>query len=208
MSVRFDSQEAIEQSYQQIYRGIDTGQDDTLAQISGMVGDSDPEDEFGVNGDSRQPINDALEVTHLAKSPKFQEMHSALKEKVSGWVSKSKSESVSADVRTLNHNKAIAGEELLAVIGAILNEAQERVEQMTTAEAQLVGITDRKQFAKTLSEDADKAKRPVTIDAQGNDTRKKRAFLKSLAPEPREDNAHLQSTLNKLNTGIIPKDEN
>ncbi len=216
MSIKFDSPEAIEQSYQQIYRGIDIGQDDILAQISGMVGDSDftdPEDEFGVNGDTRQPINGAIEVMHLAKSPMFQQLYSGIKEKVSGWVSKSKSESVSADVRALNHNKTIGGEEILAYIGSFLSEAQEAVASMTTQEAQLVGITDRKQFAKTLSEEADKAARPVTYDAQGNNTRQKRAFRQALdspetllaGPEPREDTSHLQSTLNKLNRGIVPQ---
>ena len=194
------------QKSQEMHRGIDVGVEDTLAQISAMTADSnftEDADEAGVNGDVRQPINEALDVIHLSKNPTFQQIYSALREKVSSWTVKSKSEKATADVRSFNHDKEIAGEELLAIIGAILGDAQKRVEEMTTEEAYLVGITDRKEFAKSLAK-GEPSKRPATLDADGNDPRKKRAFLKSLAEKKGEE--RLGSKLTSLNAGHIPQE--
>jgi hypothetical protein len=120
--------------------------------IDDRAGEADitpDEDQFGCNGFDGVPLDKAIEVLRVSKSPVFQEIFSALKALHSECIEKSKNEKQTSDFRNLHHVKGLGVEQSLGVFTAILEDSEARLKAATPTERRAMG-QDANQFISDL----------------------------------------------------------
>ena len=106
------------------------------------------------------PLDNAIEILQVSKSPVFQKIFVALKALHAECVEKSKSEKDSADFRSLNHTKGLGVEQSIGVFTAILEESEARLRAATPAERHAMG-RDANAFIADLLTPVAEVKEPI-----------------------------------------------
>jgi hypothetical protein len=97
------------------------------------------EDENGVNGFDAMPLENAIEIQQVSKSPVFQNIFVALKTLHAECIEKSKNEKELSDFRNLHHVKGLGVEQAIGIFTAILEESEARLKSATPAERRAMG---------------------------------------------------------------------
>ena len=130
----------------------EAGEAEAAKILDDMAGEADitpDEDQFGCNGFDGVPLDKAIEIQRVSKSPVFQEIFSALKALHAECIEKSKNEKQTSDFRNLHHVKGLGVEQSIGVFTAILEESEARLKAATPAERRAMG-KDANQFISDL----------------------------------------------------------
>jgi hypothetical protein len=120
-----------------------------LDETAGEADTTDDEDQFGCNGFDGVPLDKAIEILQVSKSPLFQGIFSALKALHAECIEKSKNEKQTSDFRNLHHVKGLGVEQSIGVFTAILEESEARLKSATPAERRAMG-SEANQFISDL----------------------------------------------------------
>ena len=107
--------------------------------VDWMAGDVDETPDADMSLPDARPLDNAIEILRVSKSPVFQEIFGALKALHAECVEKSKDEKQTADFRGLNHTKGLGVEQSIGVFTAILEESEARLKSATPAERRAMG---------------------------------------------------------------------
>jgi hypothetical protein len=130
--------------------------------VDDLTGDGDEtlEGEANINGFDSRPLDNAIEILRVSKSPVYQEIFGALKALHAECIEKSKNEKQSADFRNLHHVKGLGVEASLGIFTAILEESEARLKAATPAERRAMG-KDANQFISDLIAPVAEPKEPI-----------------------------------------------
>jgi hypothetical protein len=104
--------------------------------ISGDVEETPADD---VDVPDTLPLENAIEIQQVSKSPVFQNIFAALKTLHAECVTKSKDEKQTADFRSLNHTKGLGVEQAIGIFTAMLEESESRLKSATPEERRAMG---------------------------------------------------------------------
>jgi hypothetical protein len=180
------------QDIRDTYRNLDINSQESeweaQAEVDSMAGDVDETPAEDASAPDARPLDNAIEILRVSKSPVFQEIFGALKALHAECVAKSKDEKQTPDFRSLNHTKGLGVEQSIGVFTAILEESEARLKSATPAERRAMG-KDANQFISDLispvvasepeveSRSTSSVTGPPSATVQAN-TKKARAFFK------------------------------
>jgi hypothetical protein len=107
--------------------------------VDEMSGEGDETPAEDANVPDARPLDSAVEILRVSKSPVFQEIFGALKALHAECLNKSKDEKQTADFRSLNHTKGLGVEQSIGVFITILEESEARLKSATPAERHAMG---------------------------------------------------------------------
>jgi hypothetical protein len=146
--------DAIQHSARKFDLYDEEGEAEATQILDEMAGEADTtadEDQFGCNGFDALPLDKAIDIQRVSKSPVFQEIFGALKALHAECVEKSKNEKESADFRSLHHTKGLGVEASIGIFTAILEESEARLKAATPEERRAMG-SEANQFISNLIE--------------------------------------------------------
>jgi hypothetical protein len=120
----------------------EAGEAEATRILDEMAGEADTtadEDQFGSNGFDALPLEKAIDIQRVSKSPVFQEIYEALKTLHGECVNKSKDSKATQDTRTLEHQMGMGVEASIGIFTAILEESEARLKAATPEERRAMG---------------------------------------------------------------------
>ena len=160
---------------------INSQESEILAQeeVDWMAGDVDQTPASDASVPDSMPLENAIDVQRVSKSPVFQNIFQALTELHADFVNKSKDAKASSDARTLAHQMGMGLEAALGVFTTMLEESEARLKAATPEERRAMG-SEANQFIRDLTETPIADDRPVgapSASVQSN-TRAAQEWLK------------------------------